>query len=388
MTLSADGMPLAAFLRYLSDQGGVSVVAEEGFDTAPVTIDARDQPVSAVLGAVARRLGVQLTRSGSLYFLGALRPEDRGVLVRKVTRLGGPELAQAVTVLLSEFGRATAYPDGLVVVGDRVEVLQRVTELLDSIESAPSESWAVQLHVVSITRSEASDLGLDVVPELEIAARFAAASGTLLTPGSPTGTGATLAGGLTAILRAERERRGVRMVADPLFVLVDGEEGTFRNGERVPVPRRTVSPEGTVTTLEFQYEQTGLDLRVTLRDLGAGRAMATVDVELSDIVGFIENAPRVRNQQFHTQAVLATGGVYLLGALRRDDENHGTLGVLGTRKTKADSEQVVQVWARAYRIGGPVLPPRKDDDDVASDPDRIPPGDASTAGGPDVHGER
>ena len=351
LTLSAEAMPLGTFLRYVSDKTGVSVVCGLALDQRPVTVDLVDTPVSAALGVVARRLGVQVSRSGTMFYIGELRPEDKGVLVRKVTRLGADELKNAVFVLLSEFGRVSSYPDGLVVVGDRVEVLQRVVELLDRIEQAPSDSWVVQLYLAQLSQSAVQELGFDVTPSIDIASTFATLSGNVV---GQAETSAKLVGGLAAVLRATGERRGASMVCEPLFLLVDGESAKFVQGVSVPIPKKSVSPEGTVTTTDYTYVQTGLQVGITLRDMGDGRARAAVSVELSDILGYVDSAPQTALQSFNTSAVLSSSGVYLLGSLTRQSLKTSVTGVFESAKKTDNVGDLVQIWARAFRIRGPV----------------------------------
>jgi hypothetical protein len=95
VTVSVQAMPLGMFLRYLSNNTGTSVVCQADLDTQPVTLDLVDTPVAEAIGVVARRLGVSASRTGNVFFLGISRPEDRGVLVRKVRRLSKEDLAAA-----------------------------------------------------------------------------------------------------------------------------------------------------------------------------------------------------------------------------------------------------------------------------------------------------
>ena len=244
LSISTDGMPLASCLRYVSDRCHVSVIAAAGLDDKLIVLDVIDQPVSQVLGVIARRIGVQVTRIGSLYFLGELRPEDRGVFVRKVERLSREELNSAVSVLLSEHGRVITYDDGLVLVGDRVEVLQRISELFDSVESAPAESWVVQLHLISLRDRASQELGLDVNPTGELAFRLAGIDAVDF--------GFSVDSMFSALLKASKESDGVTLVAQPMFVLLDGSPCEFVSGDEVRIAESTVSPEGTVTTTGYE----------------------------------------------------------------------------------------------------------------------------------------
>jgi type II secretory pathway component GspD/PulD (secretin) len=98
ITLSADQMPVSEFVRTLSDQAGVSVIVESGLESKTITMEVRDQPISDVLNFVARRFGVNVRNHGNLYYIGALQPDDRGVLVRRVRRLSKDQLAEVLQV--------------------------------------------------------------------------------------------------------------------------------------------------------------------------------------------------------------------------------------------------------------------------------------------------
>lgn len=348
MSISAEKMPLSSFLRYVSDKTGVSIIAEEKLDEKEVTLDMREQDVGLVLSVVARRLGVQVTRSGNLYYLGKLRNEDRGVLVRKVRRLSQEELKSAVAVLLSDNGRAETYADGLVVIGDRVEVLERLAELLDGIESAPSNSWIVQLHLVSLSETFFKDAGLDVNPAAEIAASFA------MVDVDDSAGQLTANASLRAVLAADRQDDSVSIVTEPSFVLLDGTIASFRDARQTPVRVRTVSPEGTVTDTGFQTVQTGTEVVCEIRELGSDRAKLRVDVTSSSVAGSVEDIPIVDEQAFTTEASVQAGGVYLLGSFNRARDAQQVRSITATAKRTEREARTVYVWARTYRIAGPI----------------------------------
>lgn len=376
LTVSVDGLPLPAFARWVADKAGVSIVIEDTLETRKVTLDVRDVAVSDLLGMVARRADSQVTRVGRLFYLGQLRPEDKGVLVRKVGRLSGDELSRAVGVLLSEYGRCQCFADGLVLVGDRVEVLQRVDELLNGVESAAASTWVVQLYVVNLSNADVADLGLDALPALEVAATVAGVSGggigAATAIASSANTAARLKGGLDLVLRASRVRNSVVVLGQPLFLMVDGDATHMGSGQRVPVPRRTVSDQGTVTTAGFDYIDTGLQIDVELREVAHERARLRVKGSFSTVQSFVEAAPVVSRDDYSSSAVIASGGVYLVSALERTQAEKTQRGPLSLGLKNSDVGQVVQIWARAYRVAGPV--PRASGEALSAA--------ASTAAGP------
>ena len=232
VTLSVQEMALVDFARYLADETGVSIVVASGIDTQAVTLEVTDIPVDDVIALVARRLSVEVNRSaGGVYFLGELRPEDRAVYVRNVKRLDADQLKAAIQVITSATGRVEAYPDGLVVLADKVEVVQRVADLIGRIEAAPSESWVVQLYLISLRGFDFRELGLDMVPAAEIAMRAATTGGSTF----------ELSAALNGLLRADARRESSTIEAAPLFLLLDGSNATIADGVTIRIPQRTVS---------------------------------------------------------------------------------------------------------------------------------------------------
>lgn len=344
-------MPLIQFVRQLSNQTGVSIVVEARLDQQSVTADFRGETVDQILDVVSRRLGVEVTRLGQVYYLGTLKREDLGVLVRRVRRLTADELSECVRVLQSDKGSLAAFDDGLLVIGDRVEVLARIDDLLSQVEAADSATWVLQLYLVSLEDAALRDLGFDARPSLDVAATFASAS-MGVTPGAASAL--ALSGGLNSVLTAASTNSNAHLVAEPLFLLLDGSKSEFSRGDVVPVPQRAISEQGTVTTTGFTNMKTGLVCAVELREMRAATARLTVDVSMSDIVRFVEFAPVTREDRFTTSAEVQSGGVYLLGSLVRQADQSQILGALQIRNTQNRTDTVMQVWARAYRVGGSV----------------------------------
>ena len=343
-------MTLGELVRYLTDETGASIVVEEGLERRPVYLEIVDQPLGVVLDAVAGRVGVSLDRHGNLFYLGEVRPDARGVLVRRVRRLGSEDLQKAVACQLSADGRAVAYRDGLCIVCDRVSVLEKVGSLLDGIEQADSPLWCVQLYVVSVAVDDLQEFGLDVAPAVDVSLAFAAAS-----QGFAVGelSGASLRGGIDAVLQAVDEARDSEVLAEPLFLLVDGEEARFRRGSRLPYRQDMVSQEGTVSSRTYAFVDSGLTIRVNLRERGPGLAWLSVDVISNEIEGYVdEQVPRLGDESFATKVLLRSGGVYLLGSLERCKTETGRETFLRVGAKDSVERRVLQVWGTAYAVNG------------------------------------
>lgn len=372
LSIVMQGLPLADCCRLLSREAGVSLVVSEALDEKIVNLEVKDQPVEEVISVLSRRVGAQLTRVGEVYYLGDLRPEDRALLVARVRRLEADQINEAVQSLLSDLGRCTVQSDGLTVVADRVEILQRVESMIRQIEASPSVTWVVQFHLLSVRDDAVNELGLDVVPALELSAKLAAlssssgASGAVTSAAAaaaaaasstPQKSGADLTGGLDAMLKASATSDVVEVMAEPLLLCVDGSVGTWKRGERIPVPNRIVSQGNggvTTTTGSYQYIQTGFDMECTVRELSESMARAKIRMDLSSLNGFVDVAPRTLNEGFKLETDIRSGGVYLIAALRgrEDKKNLGTWLKIGKRDNL--SGRLIVVWCRTYRVAAPV----------------------------------
>lgn len=345
LTLSTQGMSLITFARWVSDRAGVSIIVDQGLDDDPVSLDVRDIPVSQLLASVARRLDSQVTRTGNVYYLGDLRTEDRGVLVRKVTRLDAEGAAAAIKTLVSEFGRVTVSPDGIVMVGDRVEVLERVAELLDRIEDTPLAGWVVQLHIVTLSESAIVDFGVDVTPTANLAAAVSMVSG-----GNNNVASLNLSAGLDGMLRAVASRGDVSAVQSPLILMIEGVQARIRDTQTIPVALRTVSPEGVVSTTDYEDIEIGFLVAAQLRELRGGGALLDLEVELSDLAGFVDDRPIRNRRLFASQVSVASGGVYLLASLDKGAASETSEGGFSAGSRRSGERGQFQIWARTYRI--------------------------------------
>jgi type II secretory pathway component GspD/PulD (secretin) len=229
--------------------------------------------------------------------------------------------------------------------------------MLDKVEAADSNTWLLQLYLISLQDSLDSSLGLDTVTSIEVAANFAQSE-------SMTNTTAAL----SALLQTTRSTAKASIIAQPLMLLLDGGEASFSDGESIPIPKKTVTDNGTIQTTGYQYVDTGLRIKTRLREVSPTSAKCSLAVDLQSISGYTESAPRTKGQRFNTEAVLRSGGVYLLGSLKQAQSQNDSSGPwFRTLFNKNSREGTIQIWLKCYRINGP-LDERKAND-AALEPD-------------------
>jgi hypothetical protein len=108
-SFSAQDAPLQTLRRQVADVASVSIVAHSSPDAGKVSIEVKDAPVPEVRASIARSLDRRLTRIGQIYFLGPVKSEDRGSLVRRVRRLNA-ELLSKITELFRSEANTRAAP--------------------------------------------------------------------------------------------------------------------------------------------------------------------------------------------------------------------------------------------------------------------------------------
>lgn len=340
--MTAQALPLRVLLQRLAADHGISVVVEERYDESPITVAVQDVPVDDLLAALARRIGCTVSRVGETYYLGAILPQDRAVMVRRVTGMDAMTAKEVLGVYTSEYGRLAITPQGVAVAGDRMEVISRMSAMLDQVEAVRVDSWMVQLYVFSMSENYTRDLGIEGATTIDLA-------GTLTSAGAASGLASAA---LKALVRASFQSDSIRLATSPLFVLVEGQTAELDDGQTIPIPKRAVSDQGTVTTTGYELIQTGLTVKVSVRPAADGLGLLTLDYSSNQISRYVESAPVTDGVAIRTTSQVEPDGVYLLGEVRHRNR-HSTDEAGMTLRTRGEaSDRLWQVWARVVRISG------------------------------------
>lgn len=330
-------------IRWLAEKTEQTIILNPALADKTVSMHLRGETAETLIHLLSRQLGAEVARIGNAFVIGALRPEDMGILVRRCGRLTPSELEKMVAVAGSGQGRVLALSDGLLVAADKVVALSRLTDALDRVDASTAATWVCQLYLV---RSSATDeRGMTLGAELDASYQFGRASADQKASGAVTGA-------FTAWLEARGSNGAVDVAQTPLLLVHDGATARLHSGRNIPVPKRTVSDQGTVTTAEFVNYRDGLDLTVAIREIGAGVGMLAVSLTLAQVDGYNADAPITVESTVNTSAQVASGGVYLLGSLASRTASRDRKGYLSLGNIRKDETGTMEVWARVYRIAG------------------------------------
>jgi hypothetical protein len=348
--LRARDMSVQNFAKYISSKAGVGVIYSQKLDHVKITGDYVNASVEEIIASVARRFDIEVVHINNTYYLGVFRPEDRGFLVRKIGGYTNEELQKALDVILSEKGKAVVYSGGVVVCADRESVLTRISSMLDNMESITYNVWIVQLYYVSIRTDKLLKAGAEVYPTGEIAYKVNQTQSMSLDNVASGFDFDKVA--IKAVLSLANDTNYANIEACPMFLLRDGSTGSWRDGEITPIPQKTVSDQGTVTTTGYEMYETGFSLDLSIRELNNG-AYLFFHLKDSRIVSYKEYAPVTANIELKAETAVKSNHVYLLGEISKKVQQNSRTQFLSF--SDDDGRVLLQLWARVYKIQGGAL---------------------------------
>lgn len=243
-------------------------------------------------------------------------------------------------------GRAVVTADGLVIVLDRVDLVRQLFEVLAKVEQVESATWAIQLHVVRLTDDVLADLGLDVTPAVELGAAAVFSSGMDVT------SSLNSLASVKAVLRAAATDRRASILADPFFLLTDGEKVDFRQGGEIAFRNQVLTPGagGPLQTQVVERMTVGSSYEIVCRELSDDRARLRLRIERAKLDGFRDGVPQRMVDSSNHVVDLVTGGTYLIAHYVEGETEDLTGTWLRWGTTKRRTTTSVQVWVSAYRV--------------------------------------
>ena len=338
-SFSAYKMPVGTFFRVISDHFNVGLVFSESLKDKTISAEIKDSDLLSVLNVISRQLSVDVVRVGNTFYVGNLRPEDRGFYVRSIPGYSKEELSSLGQSLISQSGKVSAVTDGLIVITDHESVIQRVSEVFDQISLLDNQTYVLQLLFVMLRKDALLESGLDV-----------STSGTIsynLSENSLDFKDFNI----DALFNLANSSQYFDLYASPMFVLREGVPAVWKDGQKIPIPRRTVSSEGTVTTSGYDYVEPGFLVRAQISRFGSSGRIS-LNVERSEVTGYSDYMPIIRQVSLNSSLDMTPFRLYLIGELSSFKSIDSQKNLLSLGRDKGKS--VVQVWGQFYRIGSAV----------------------------------
>lgn len=338
-SFSIQDMDLALFVRLFSDKTGAGIIYSVDADSFKFTAEFKGNTPDEIMTMLARRYDFELVKQGSTYYVGKLRPEDRGMFIKKIKGYDSVEIQEAVTIFLSDIGKSYTQKDGVILISDRESVLSRISDMFDQLENLSENSWIIQYYLVSQRKELKVQAGGDLKTSGQLAYNYNKDGGF-------TYTAKDLGQSLEIVLNFSSDLINVH--AMPMFLIRDGCRAYWQDGTSYPIPKKTVSDYGTVTTTGYDYKDTGLVISTTLRECKQG-AILTLDIQDSTITGYVDGSqPILSKTQLTSESIVKSGHVYLMGEFNLSRKIGDQANVLDF--TASDSKVAIQLFCRTYKI--------------------------------------
>lgn len=340
ITLSASQMPLSIFARIISDRFGIGLVYAEELADKKITAEIKQTDLKSVLNVISRQIQVDVIRSGNTYYIGNLRSEDRGVLVRKVFGTTQKELQDIIISMISTQGRTNVTVDCVAVITDHETVLRRCAEMLDYLELTESPVWILQLYFVSLRKDAMVSAG--IATKSSGALSYDVAENKLNLDEAK----------IEALFTFDTSSQFADVYASPMLLCRDGTQASWSDGESVPIVKKSVSDYGTVQTSGYDYKSIGFNISSTVKATKNKKANLVLKVSMSEIKGYVETAPSTVLTSFNVDVDLVPKKIYILGELStfKDVDNQNAVFNFGTTSGRT----MLQVWGKVYRISSDV----------------------------------
>lgn len=349
VSVSVQAAGAEGVLLDMAAEAGVSVIVPPELAEKVVTAEFEAVEAQEAFKAVVEPLGfLPVYRGGLVTFVqaanavrswavlepGFSRPEDAAAAMKQVVGEGG------VVTVVGERVMVSGFPE-------QVDAAEQVAQALQ----AGDDGWMVEVRLVAVSASLRKELGVDWQVGGAAGVTMDAAAGSRLPVNVPV-FGARASVLVDAVLKAAIDGRDAKLLRTGRLFVMEGTAARMQSGEVVPVPRRSVSPEGTVQTVGYDSVETGFTLDVRASRVPGGARME-FEPSLSAITSYVEASPVRQESRVKSSAILRSGDWVVISGLDAkdaEDRHAGVLSWLGEAEKFDVSASSVLVCLQAVRV--------------------------------------
>ncbi|MBL4882949.1 MAG: hypothetical protein JKY95_00250 [Planctomycetaceae bacterium] len=343
VSLDAFGTPVSQIIYEVANQLEISVLVPELPSTKVMTASYDQAPGQNVIEDLAAYIGMVADYDGqTLRFLS----QDRSTFDFIVLRSGykpASELVQDLTGLLGSDARVKAVDDRVIVSGTRRD-LEQVKRFEKHLQTGP-DGWQLNVRIVAVTESFRRDLGLD----WDLSAR----GGLNVTELSSIATTQLV---VQVVAEATQIQSDAVLYNTATLYVLEGSTSEISQGRRVPVPRFSTSPEGTTTTVGYDYVDAGFSLKVAAERVPAGVRLK-LEPSISNVVGFVQDAPITEQSSVVADVIMRDGEWVIITGLSTEQTSSDYKGIPGMKRSFGTESRLMDkssllVMVQARRIFG------------------------------------
>lgn len=333
------GTPLQTLASDIMADYGVDIWVAEPIRSTPVEVWYQG-PTRGLLDIIAQQIGAHYRWTGENY---VIQPGPDYLLY-----LPENNAADDVVRLLTEHYdiQATRIGPQVFVTGKDTPAARQV---INDMGRTPNR-YIVDVLVIELQSAVARELGLG----------WTVGTTTTIQASLSSSADNTIRYGAEALIevigRVAATSDQARLANRANLFLLEGETAKSAQGDRIPIPRRTISSEGVVTIVGFETVQSGFTLQaraVTLQDTSI-----RLDLEptLSEVGGFVAGENPILLQRTMTSSVVVRNGEWvIIGGFDRTAERASTQGIntsspLTSMRQRSADAAVTILAVRARRL--------------------------------------
>ena len=343
ITFSVRQISIRDFAVWFSDTYDIGFVYSENLVDKKLDLELKEADINEVVNSVARYLNVDALPLGNSYYVGEQKPSDNSVLVKKVRGVNIEDLRRLMSSITGKEGSSTASvtEDGIVFMIDKEQNLQPIIRALDTLEQDYKTAWVVQLYMFDLDTEKVRNLGIDISASGNIAYRF-------LKPNFDSLDGELQNVLLNGLIDFSQGSDHVSLVSNPLFVMRDGKSFNFSNLNQFPYVKKVTTQEGFVEEADVTFIDSGLDLKVDLREMIKG-SMLSINLTNSKVLAIDPNSqlPIINAVTVQSEVPLHQSGIYLLC---QSDYNEQRLESSWTHRNQTQNTSVLQIYAKVFKL--------------------------------------
>ena len=343
ITFSARQMSIKDFAVWFSDTYSIGFIYSENLSIKKIDLELKDASIIEVVNSVARFLNTDVIQLDNSYFVGEQKASDNGVLVKKVRGVSVEDLKLIMESVTNQEGSksASVTSDGVVFLIDKEQNLRPVLRALESLEQDYKTAWVVQLYMFDLETEQVQNLGIDLSASGNVAYR-------LLKPDLLGLDGDLQNVLLEGLIDFSKGSDYVQLVSSPLFVMRDGKEFSFSNLNSFPYVQSITTQEGFIEQGEVSFIDSGMDLKVTLREMLKGSLLNLTFVN-SKVLAIDPNSqlPILNSVTVQSEVPLHSSGVYLLC---QSDYSEQRFNSSFSHKNQTQIKSQLQIYAKVFKL--------------------------------------
>lgn len=349
MTLTARAVPTDQVVLQILAEADLSGAMPEDLEPRPVSGSWFERPVGEVLDDVVGPSGFAAVVDGGRVVFRRREDVAQPFVSIPIAGFDAKVAEEAAAALLGK-GASTAILGDRLLVSGPPDVLDAARDLGRELGRL-ADGWLVEVEWIRLDRGFSRTLGLGL---------GASGQGTLAVGGrfgrdfpAPV-VGATARLAVSAIAEALEDSRLAASISAGRVFVREGSAASLRVGGSVPIPLRAVNEAGVVVTTGYQTIKTGYDLQVTARRVEGG-VLLGLRPSISEVVGFVEEAPILTSTDADVSVVVDSGGVVILSGLstasasKTDSGLPGLAFPWGQRRSAEESDTELVLVCRVQR---------------------------------------